>query len=377
MENGTITIKGVENLKKEILINDKMNERIPTPLVVIGGAGIGKTYNITEICQGLCDELHVVRLSNLSDEDFIGMPHIDSVTDVLEFKLIGPLERVRKNPDKKIYIILDEINRVKREHQAPLFAFLEGIIRGEHYPNLRIVCAMNFGENYSVDDGLFDDYAFRNRLDFINFIPTKVDGINFFKKQGYNEHLIAVAQKDNVELYDFIMKGDEESYLEQPTTFRGWRRFDARIKALEEISGEECTLEDVSNEFKRSGERYFNNKTGQQILKTFNDLIKIKTLDVKDVLKKGVIPDEFKQMEYEILLRVKDLVVDNLEAKFLEKNSSNIIKLFKGEWNLLSVIIQELKMRAKTHQEVEELSNALIVGFSDEDVQKMYGIIFG
>jgi hypothetical protein len=236
---------------------------------------------------------------------------------------------------------------------------------------------MNFGENYSVDDGLFDDFAFRNRLDFINFTPTKEDGLSFFESQKYNEHLVAVAKKDGVDLCDFIMKGDEESYLEQPTTFRSWRRFDARIKALEEIAGKEYSLEEVSNEFKRSGERYFNNKTGQTILKTFNDLIKIKTLNVNDVLKKGIIPDEFKHMEYEILLRVKDLVLDNLEAKFLEKNSSNIIKLFKGEWNLLSVIIQELKMRARTHQEVEELSNALIVGFSDEDVQKMYGIIFG
>ena len=381
---GQIIIKEKKELLKEIAT------MLPfTSIHLIGPSGSGKTTiveNLMNMKELGIDELKILRLQGVSSEDF-RLPIVktikkkdelfgneDKEEKTVELINMGVFQEIIDNPQKTYLLFLDEILRSDSSIAPLLFGILEGRINGIKAPNLRVVCASNYGEQY-ITNFDFSDSALRRRQIFIEYIPCKEDIIDFIKEKNYNNILTECMEL--LPMSDIVNHDKASKELEQDTQLGSWNLLNNRWNKLGINSYDEGR-----NDISSYGEYFFNTKTKSALLNKLVLLKQLQEIDIhKEIIqgkgleegkeiknKKGKVIDK-EEMLTELKIRTKTFILNETltkEKNYLLDNLKDILFVFRNDQILAVSLISDLKSKIKIMSEKDSsISNKLMSKFLD------------
>lgn len=240
-------------------------------------------------------------------------------------------------------------------------------IKGEYYPNLQVVMAMNYGINY-ITDFSFEDDAFIRRCLFFKYQPSKKDVKEFFKSNNYHPVLLELMDNGSIAFMDYGLKGEEGYEFEQTTNLGSWYSLNQRLKNKAQMDGktlEELTLTEVVAEFTICAKLFFNERSLVKIKQTLEEMLNVNVDIEKDILAKGVIPKQYEAKTEDILLKLKSFVVN--EPKKIQSSENkkkyldNLIKLLNKKGDYIIQIISELqKVKGENEATAKQLVNSIL-----------------
>lgn len=342
-------IIGEEKLLDEMAINYERKT-----IVISSEAGLGKTELMNDFIKRddvEIDELVVWRTQSIEDTDLSGIPYIND-EKTLEYAKLGVLDKVIKNPHRKYGLFVDEVQRAKKTIEPFLFQLFESKIDGVFYPNLFVFAAINEGDDYmsNID---FSDKALRRRVIKYRYTPDKKTFINGVKKRNYHPLIIEVAEMMDIH-YSHEVKDEHEIC----TTYGSWGDWNHRINKLSKRKSTSLNINEILEDFIVNYSQYFNDIIGMEIINKLNDIIKTIRVDLqKDIIDRGCVPEEYKELEEELLIRVKNFIVKQtiLNNDYLTSNVNGIVSLYGSTKELLMTIIYEIINSFKEDEENKKI----------------------
>ena len=349
---------------KEELINE-IGIMLPhTSIHLIGPSGSGKTtiaedlMNIKEL--GI-DELKIIRLQGVSSEDF-RLPVVKTVRKsddlfgekeekVVELINMGVFQEILDNPSKTYLVLFDEILRADATVAPLLFGLLEGRINGIKAPNLRVICASNYGEEY-ITNFDFSDSALRRRQIFIEYVPSKDDILDFMREKEYNNILLECVEM--LDKGDIINHDGTKYELEQDTQLGSWNLLNERWK-----SKKVKNYKEARNDISVYGPLMLNGKTISSLVTKLTLLEQMQEIDFHKEIIKGKALEEGKvlknkkgveinkdEMLTELKIRTKTFILNETLDKnndYMKENFKDILEIFKNDKILMISLITDLK----------------------------------
>lgn len=383
---GTIMI----NDGKDVLIREVLRMLPYTTVTLLGPAGTGKTTIIEEIAEkaGYIDELVILRLQGLSSEDFrmpmlveeripIKMPEgkdgllslqhfeMPQPKKTVEFAKMGVLKAICDNPDKKYLIMFDEILRAEQSVATLLFELFERKIDGIFRPNMFVMTAANYGEEY-ISNIDYSDPALRRRQIFIEWQPNKDDIIEYMLGHQYHPIIQEVAEALSMEHLINYNLGNQD--LEQTTQLGSWALLNNRWKHMEEKENLKLSYKTAKEDITIFGNYMFNDIVKLEIINKLTLFEQINTIDLqKEIIenqglntpgyvmhdKKGNIYD-YENRKTELLIRTKYFIKNEIlkNEKYLQDNAYNIVLLFEGKPEMFLSFFNDMCMAAELHAKV-------------------------
>lgn len=328
MENNNIKkVRGIESLISTC--RDVLD--VSTP-VLIGEAGTGKTYTIKENLAKDYDITIVKRMSGMTDELMLGIPNVDFEDNSFEFAKASFINTIKKNKDKKILLVLDEINRTRENLRPALFELTERMIDGEFYQNLHVIFAVNHGDNFDTNWDIFGDKALMSRMFLLEFTPNRNDIVEHFEKNGYNDVVLKIANR----IDEFIdSKTTEED--EQTSNFRSWKKL-SHVFNKHKVK----TPREAASIGQRYTRYFFNKKMASRISNIISTMIRAEaSVNIREVIKgTQEIPSEHK---FEVLMSTKEFALNKDNVQFCLENQDGLLKILSSKKEVLVGWLQEAK----------------------------------
>lgn len=203
-------------------------------ILLKGVHGIGKSKTVETFWTTLGYRVIPFFLGQLSDAgDVLGLPKITVIdgVEVTDFKL--PMWWPR-NPEEKVVLFLDELNRAKPElMQVIMDLVLNRKLAGKSLPkNCRIIAAIN-----PPDDSVYDvedlNPALLDRFNVYDFQPTFDEFIDYATAQKFNKLVTGFCSR-NTQLID-PPKGAELKANEVYQSRRSWERVSEVLNNVSDI----------------------------------------------------------------------------------------------------------------------------------------------
>ena len=164
------------------------------PLYFHGPSGIGKSEGIHQSCTENDGLMLDVRVSQYESIDFRGIPDIQAGTTVWNMPATMPFKGNPKfalaNPDKPIYLFLDEVNQGDPSVLSVLYQLINDRRIGEHelLDNVVIICA----GNRDTDRGVTNKFPapLANRMTHAELLPDVKAWSAWAAKAGISPTLI-------------------------------------------------------------------------------------------------------------------------------------------------------------------------------------------
>lgn len=270
-----------------------------TTIVLVGEAGTGKTYMMDEIGKDF-DIFIPKRMSGMTDEMIMGIPSPvkgKDGNDYFKFLTLDFIQQIQQNPDKKILLFIDELNRTPERLRPSLFSLLERNIADKVYPNLHIVTAINLGDAYEENWDIASDKALLSRVTMFSLMTNTESFFNHIEANDYNEILCNAARR-----VDHIVSHETTGEYEQTTNYRSWLKFNALI-------GQETNIEIVLKDLQRFGKAMFSNSVRIGLSNALERMIRQrKELNFFELIKA-------KKHSLEDTLFIKEYSSENIEHK--------------------------------------------------------------
>lgn len=300
----------------------------------------------------------------------------------MEFAPLGWMQWIIDNPEKKVLLFLDEIQRSDDSIQKSLFDLMTSKIKGKFYPNLQIVMAMNYGNSY-VSDFSFEDDAFIRRCLFFKYQPSKKDVRAFFKANNYHQALIDLIDTSGVNFLDYGLKNEDGYEFEQTTNLGSWNSFNRRLINKAELDGKELkdlTLPEVVAEFTVCSKLFFNERSSVKIKQALDEMLNVNVDIEKDILAKGTIPKQFVAKTEDILLKLKSFIVNEPdkinESANKELYLKNTIKLLEKKGDYIIQIVTELqKVKGEKESAAKQLVTSFLTSVPNELIEDLLLLI--
>lgn len=164
------------------------------PLYFHGPSGIGKSEGIHQSCIENDGTMLDIRVSQYESIDFRGIPDIQGGTTVWNMPATVPFKGNPKfalaNPDKPIYLFLDEVNQGDPSVLSVLYQLINDRRIGEHelLDNVIMVCA----GNRDTDRGVTNKFPapLANRMTHAELLPDVKAWSSWASKAGISPTLI-------------------------------------------------------------------------------------------------------------------------------------------------------------------------------------------
>lgn len=331
MKEFTIATYGKQQLFK--ILDDLLD--ITTP-VINSESGLGKTTILKEYgSEKNYDIVITVRLSGILPDIFVGIPEKSKDGKSFDFLKLGFIKKIVQNPDKKILLFIDEINRANENIKSNLFALFEKNIDEVVYPNLHVVCAINIGDNYETWS-LANDKALLSRVTNITYNPIKADAWEYFDRHNYNEVLLRILAR-----IERLTDDNTQEEYEQQSSFRSLSKLNHVF-----ITNNVKTPTEASKVIDRYGLAMFNRKIYAELNNTVSSMIRLEeSISLTEIIKTGKIKDSNK--EFEILMALKDYCLDSTNKETVLKYFGNIASLLQNKKEFVVSFIQEAKKKNK------------------------------
>jgi len=332
-----------------------------TPMLV-GSHGVGKTESVAQFAKENKYLFIPINLGTMSDAgDIIGIPErgkfngIEDVTVFLKTDWAAEVLHYSKtNPNSKVIIFLDEINRARRDMLQAIFSLvLEKRIHTIKFPsNVHIIAAMNPNtEDYTVTE--MSDNAFLDRFCHIKINPTVEEWIDYAKENDYDDNLIDFirVQPDllSAKMEDFSLEDIKPSR-------RSWSAIDRILKT--EIANDDGLIKEIS--FGLVGVAptiaFFKHRNNKEEMVSAEDIIK-KYSKVKNKIK--ALSENSNEKRLDVLKVVSEKVLDTLFAlkKVTPSHMKNVIEyIIDIPKDLGFMVVRDLFLKAyESNKEVHEL----------------------
>lgn len=170
-----------------------------TPLVW-GGAGIGKSSLVRQICKDNGWGFYAIHLGNMSDTgDVLGLADFetDENGNKVATKFMMPdwlnnaLKFCKENPDKYFVLHMDEINRTRKDLLVPVFQIaLDRCLNTIKFPEnfIPLASANPNNDDYVVTD--ISDRALLSRFVHIKLTPSLKEWTNYAEESEYDSSII-------------------------------------------------------------------------------------------------------------------------------------------------------------------------------------------
>ena len=378
---GTIMI----NDGKDVLIREVLRMLPYTTVTLLGPAGTGKTTIIEEIAEkaGFIDELVILRLQGLSSEDFrmpmlveeripiklpegksgqLNLQHFEmpQPKKTVEFAKMGVLKAICDNPKKNYLIMFDEILRAEQSVATLLFELFERKIDGIFRPNMFVMTAANYGEEY-ISNIDYSDPALRRRQIFIEWQPNKDDIVEYMLTNQYHPIIQEVAESLSSEYLINYNLGNQD--LEQTTQLGSWALLNNRWKHMEEKENLKLNYKSAKEDVTIFGNYMFNDIVKLEIINKLTLFEQINTIDLqKEIIenqglntpgyvmhdKKGNVYD-YENRKTELLIRTKYFIKNEIfkNEKYLQDNAENIVLLFEGKPEMFLSFFNDMCMASE------------------------------
>ncbi|CAK0779909.1 hypothetical protein CCP3SC15_60003 [Gammaproteobacteria bacterium] len=334
--------------KKELLREIVLNFKTST-IIIIGEAGTGKTRDILPAAREQIEKflniptvLLPFRVQAIDATDISGIPY-RADEGFLDYVPPQEIKRIFDAPEVFHILFMDEVNRAERDMKPNLFKLFENMFKnGIFKENVCVIGAINIGDDYdTIID--FGDKALASRIVFIKYVPSKTDALAYMVEHAYEPIIIDVVAM-LPELLDYPTKDEYEI----PTTFRSYYKWDNRLKTIRKLDNQEPTVDAIIDDFIISGQEYFNNKIMHLILNKLHDIKNLIKVDLlNDVIIPATIPEKYKPLEQELLLRTKEFYIKNLKEKNLYPYINNMFKLMARNKELIVAMLREIMAKDK------------------------------
>ncbi|MBL8026112.1 MAG: AAA family ATPase [Fibrobacteres bacterium] len=226
-------------------MSNRIYDLTPTRQAILlkGIHGIGKSETVSSYWSERGYRVIPFFLGQMSDAgDVLGLPKISVVdgVEVTEFKL--PIWWPR-NPDEKVVLFLDELNRAKPElMQVIMDLVLNRKLAGKSLPNeCRIIAAINPPEDsvYDVEDL---NPALLDRFNIYDFQPSFDEWIDYATKKKLNKLVIGFCSRNTQHIDP--PKGEA---LKSNTIYPSRRSWERVSEILDNVSDVRNDYEEIAN----------------------------------------------------------------------------------------------------------------------------------
>jgi len=260
-------------------------------------------------------------MSGITDELFVGIPQPKE--NHFDFLKMGFIKEIQMNKDKRILLVLDEINRTPERLRSVLFSLFEKMIDEEYFPNLDIVCCINDGDDYELNWDITSDAALFSRITLIEYSPDKLDAIAYMRANNYNKMYV-----DALERVPKVISYRRTDNYEQTANYRSHAKM-AHVLAKSNASD----IRDVSTIFHKYGLSFMNKEIFSTISNVLQSMIHtVTTYNIVDIIQSNTMPNKD---VFEIMLAIKDFVTSKENKKFTEEYISNIMNVLSTNKEIL------------------------------------------
>lgn len=155
--------------------------------LLMGEAGIGKSSIVRQIAAEDDAEVIDLRLREWEPPDLVGLPYLEKVGDTQITKNAQPFWWPA-NTNRKIYLLLDELDRCREDMQASAMQLvLDRAVGGRKLPDNVVIWAACNGEKYMT---LPIDQALMNRVAAIKLTPTVEEWLEWAKQTDVHPAVI-------------------------------------------------------------------------------------------------------------------------------------------------------------------------------------------
>lgn len=346
------------NGRKELfkVLDDMLDITVP---VISSEAGLGKTTIITEYAKSSkYDIILTERLSGITDELLLGIPSKNEDGTSFDFLKLGFIKTIIENPDKNVFLFIDEINRAPERLRSALFALFEKKIDDIYYPNLHLVTAINIGDNYDVNWDISGDKALLSRTVQVIYSPDRADIIDYMEKHNYNKILLKIISR-----LDNLTEDITSNMFEQQSNLRSYVKLNHVF-----VRNGVNNITSADNLFLIYGSALFNKGIYHKISNIISTISRLEEIvSISDVIINGTYDEKMKDKEFEILLAIKDFALESSNLDITIQHISNIINLLSIKKEVFISFLQEANRKTLFDKKVY----VKMIGLMDSESKKI------
>jgi hypothetical protein len=221
----------------------KLKEALPylvksnVSIFLWGSAGIGKSESPRQWAEEGGHFFKYLNLGTMEVGDLLGLAdfEVDSKGNKVSTKFMMPdwarqaIEFAKANPDKYAIIMLDELNRARKDTLQGIFPLvLERRIHTTQFPpNVYVLAAGNPPtDEYTVTDT--SDKALVSRFSHVKLNPSTSEWKQFARDNNYDSNILSFIQDQPNLLH---VDGQDHSFEDIKPNRRAWSMIDRLIKA--------------------------------------------------------------------------------------------------------------------------------------------------
>ena len=235
------TIKDMENIFQVM-------ENLPNQAVMLSGEhGIGKSEFVVKHFQDKGYRVEILFVGQMSDAgDLIGLPIERTLEDGTVITDWAKPKWWPRNPNEKVILFLDEVNRAKPEiHQALMDLILNRKLNGDELPeSCRIISAINpTGDDYNYDVNEMGP-AFLDRFNMYEFRPTVEEWIDWAVTNKINKYVVGFISKHR----DYLdsPKGEAQKTDTVYPSRRSWKRMSDILNNNDNLINDDNALKTIA-----------------------------------------------------------------------------------------------------------------------------------
>ena len=366
----------VADLREDFELNLELSETddLPTPLMLLGQHGIGKSQILEQLAEEHKLEVVNIRASQYTEGDFVGVPKQIGDSNFVKFL---KLEMFKKAIDGSCLLFFDELDRAPMEVRQAIFQIAGSrAFAGEKlHPRTLIVAAIN--GNLSDDYQTYElDMAEASRWAIVEFKPTINEWLNWGSETKELSPVVIAFLKERVELIESDFSGDKKVALYDRTgnlnllpDRRKWHRFSkALVKKVEKNHTSDSITKKCASYFGTPVAIAFDTfrKSYKKIKITPENFFKLKDKDVESFVL------ELVELDIDVLNDFINMVIKRKEIKKPKNNYrlALICKHAKREITTNLLLNFDVKHAIKKGF-IEKETVYSILGFDDKNIKEL------